>query len=576
MSTTTITTILVCAAIFTLVAASFIDARKAKRSKKKRTAESWGKEPVEKYKNEDLQSIASYFLNLKREHKSGFTIDDITWRDLDMDEIFMRLNSTGSSVGEETLYRLLREPSFEPEVLKARQKLIAFFQNNPADRLKIQTILYNLGKNRLINLTDYFSSREPRRQWKSNLYKFLSTVAVLSPVILFFNTGVGVLLILLSFATNMVVYYSAQSEIGPDLGALNYLVRIVRCTRQLLDANITGLGELNDKLKTCFTKIRKIESKGFFLFFTGGGSLADVLGEYIKIILLKELIDYEYLLDTVSRHREELIEVYDIIGIIDSLISVASYRESVSAYTIPDLVQYSPAHARHLEFEGIYHPLIKNPVQNSLLMHRPVLVTGSNASGKSTLLKTVAVNAIFAQSICTCLAQKYSSCFYTVFTSMALRDNVRDGESYFVAEVRSIKRILDHLNDQVPCLCLIDEVLRGTNTVERIAASSQVLLYLAKSNCLCMAATHDIELTYILEDYYQNVHFQETIVDDRIVFDYMLYDGRAMSSNAIRLLRLMGYDEAIVREAENRAGLFMSQGNWKGILSPECGSKPPS
>jgi DNA mismatch repair ATPase MutS len=199
-----------------------------------------------------------------------------------------------------------------------------------------------------------------------------------------------------------------------------------------------------------------------------------------------------------------------------------------------------------------------------------------DAYGKSTLLKTVAVNAIFAQSICTCLAQKYSSCFYTVFTSMALRDNVRDGESYFVAEVRSIKRILDHLNDQVPCLCLIDEVLRGTNTVERIAASSQVLLYLAKSNCLCMAATHDIELTYILEDYYQNVHFQETIVDDRIVFDYMLYDGRAMSSNAIRLLRLMGYDEAIVREAENRAGLFMSQGNWKGILSPECGSKPPS
>jgi DNA mismatch repair ATPase MutS len=148
---------------------------------------------------------------------------------------------------------------------------------------------------------------------------------------------------------------------------------------------------------------------------------------------------------------------------------------------------------------------------------------------------------------------------------MALRDSLRNGESYFIAEIKSIKRILDYLNEKVPCLCLIDEVLRGTNTVERIAASSQVLLHLAKHKCMCMAATHDVELTHILEKYFQNVHFQERIADNSIVFDYKLYEGRASSRNAIKLLRLMGYDDAIVTEAERRANDFMNRGTWKEI-----------
>ena len=114
----------------------------------------------------------------------------------------------------------------------------------------------------------------------------------------------------------------------------------------------------------------------------------------------------------------------------------------------------------------------------------------------------------------------------------------------------------------MPCLCFIDEVLRGTNTVERIAASSQVLLQLAGQNCICIAATHDIELTFILEKCYRNVHFQEEITGDGIVFDYRLRDGRATSKNAIKLLRLIGYSAAIVEEAEKRADSFVSRGSW--------------
>jgi DNA mismatch repair ATPase MutS len=294
--------------------------------------------------------------------------------------------------------------------------------------------------------------------------------------------------------------------------------------------------------------------------------LVDVVIEYIKIVLLKELIDYEYLCNAVAKHQNELIQAYDAVGILDSLICIASFRESIPSYCEPDLIIHSSYSAKHLEFDEIYHPLIGNPIANSLAIDRSVLVTGSNASGKSTFLKTVAINAILAQAFHTCLARKYSSTMFAVFTSMALRDSMKNGESYFIAEIKSIKRIMDYINSDTPCLCLIDEVLRGTNTIERIAASSQVLLELAGQNCICIAATHDIELTFILEGSYRNVHFQETITDNGILFDYKLRDGRASSRNAIKLLQLMGYSAAIVAEAEKRADGFVNRGSWKEIL----------
>ena len=296
------------------------------------------------------------------------------------------------------------------------------------------------------------------------------------------------------------------------------------------------------------------------------------MAEYVKIILLKELIDYEYLCKAAYEFREELLEVYATIGLIDRLIALASYRESVAFYTVPDVFPLSEDRPKSLEFVDVYHPLVKNPVLNSLSTDRSLLITGSNASGKSTFLKAVAVNAIFAQSIHTCLAREYSASLFAVYTSMAMKDSVRDGESYFIAEIKSLKRILAFLNDRIPCLCFIDEVLRGTNTIERIAASSQVLLHLAGSRSICMAATHDIELTHILEKIYRNLHFQENIEDGRIVFDYRLYEGRATSRNAIKLLRLMGYDESIVHKAENRAAQFATQGSWEAF--PSQGSVP--
>ena len=136
---------------------------------------------------------------------------------------------------------------------------------------------------------------------------------------------------------------------------------------------------------------------------------------------------------------------------------------------------------------------------------------------------------------------------------MALTDNILGEESYFVVEIKSLKRMFDQLEITVPVMLFVDEVLRGTNTKERIAASSQILKELCGQNALCFAATHDIELTDILSETMENYHFSETVEENQVLFDYKLKEGRATSRNAIKLLNAYGFPKSIIESASDMA-----------------------
>ena len=178
-------------------------------------------------------------------------------------------------------------------------------------------------------------------------------------------------------------------------------------------------------------------------------------------------------------------------------------------------------------------------------------------------MKNMAVNAVLAQALNTSLSKKYRGVVCRIMTSMALRDNLAQGESYFVVEVKSLKRILEASMEKEPLLCVIDEVLRGTNTTERIAASESVLSALRRANVLCLAATHDAELTYLLEERYTNYHFEERITEQGISFPYRLERGPARGKNAIALLENMGIEKTIVEQAKRRAAEFEATGVWE-------------
>ena len=149
---------------------------------------------------------------------------------------------------------------------------------------------------------------------------------------------------------------------------------------------------------------------------------------------------------------------------------------------------------------------------------------------------------------------------------MALRDDLDSGESYYIVEIKALKRILDAASAREGrILCFVDEVLRGTNTIERIAASTQILKSLGSSGILCFAATHDIELTELLQDDFDNYHFEEDVRDGDVFFNYRLKEGKATSRNAIKLLELMGYDKDVIKKATDQAERFTQSGIWQEI-----------
>ena len=192
-----------------------------------------------------------------------------------------------------------------------------------------------------------------------------------------------------------------------------------------------------------------------------------------------------------------------------------------------------------------------------------VLLTGSNASGKSTFLITVAVNAILAETINTLAAKSNAMPVCEIYSSMSLKDNLSENDSYYMAEIKSLKRIMDKAGSGRTIICFIDEVLRGTNTIERIAASSQILKELTAENVICFAATHDIELTHILDQSYSNYHFEEEVCGEDVNFNYHLKKGRSVTRNAIRLLKVMEYPDRIVKGAEQQVEEFTNTGKWK-------------
>lgn len=162
-------------------------------------------------------------------------------------------------------------------------------------------------------------------------------------------------------------------------------------------------------------------------------------------------------------------------------------------------------------------------------------------------------------------SKSYRGDFFKVYSSMALKDDLLSKESYYMVESKSLKRIMDAKSEKENIICFIDEILRGTNTIERIAASSRILKFLAKDGYKVIAATHDLELTDILKNYYLNYHFSESILEDEIVFDYKINKGRTKTRNAIKILQILGYDENVIKEANESANDFMESNKWEVI-----------
>lgn len=539
------------------------DNHKRKKMLLKKIQRTYGNVPDRSYEAGDIQKLSGFFL---RKQGSGFVIDDITWNDLDMDRIYMLVNQTMSSPGEEVLYAMLRMPLFSEEEISRREKLICYFAEHPKEREKMQFLLSEVGKTRFGSLSETILALEHAPKVSAGIHWVMLVVLVLcAAVVLPLFPLQGFFLLILLCILNITIYYAGKDRelIDAYLDCFSSLLRMLGCADRMETVDWPEVQEQMEHIRQGKKTFGKLRRRAFIL--TSKDSTGDplqILMDYIRMVLHVDILIYNRILKEVQNKTDTIMSLVENIGELDAAISIASFREVLPLKCRPEFVHYGGG-AVHAEVTDLYHPLIREAVANSIRLEGGTLITGSNASGKSTFLKNIAINAILAQTLVTCTCASYRAPFLKVMTSMALRDDLQGGESYFIVEIKSLKRILDESRKQEPLLCIIDEVLRGTNTIERIAASSRILAELAKDWVLPVAATHDIELSYILERLYQNYHFEEEVREHQVIFNYILQNGRATTRNAIRLLDMLGYDENIVEQARAAAENFERTGVWK-------------
>lgn len=540
---------------------SFFAYKKSEKRFIQKLYKEYGTLPQKEYKPEQFENISHYFLK----HKEGYYVDDITWNDLNMDEIFKQLNNTFSSSGEEYLYHILRTPCLEEEELLKREGIISWFQNHPDKRVSYQFIFSRLGKCGKFSIYDYLDYLDQLGE-RSNFKHYLAIVGILGSILLLFvNIPIGLVALVCILIYNNLSYFKIKNEIDPYITSFAYVFRLLDAVGELVKKRVAILEEEFDELITCHNAMTGFRTGSSLVMsgsrMSGSGNPLEILADFLRMGFHIDLIKFNQMLTEVRKHLPEIDRMISVLGKIEAMIAIGSYRKAMSC-CVPEFTD-----ELFIETNEMYHPLITHPVKNDISTGSSVLITGSNASGKSTFLKTVAISAILAQTIHTCPAASYKASLFRICSSMSLRDDVQGGDSYYMVEIKSLKRILAMATDEGdnPVLCFVDEVLRGTNTVERIAASTEILRSLDKKNCICFAATHDIELTHLLTKNYDNYHFEEDIADNDISFSYKIMCGRATTRNAIRLLGIMGYDKQIIEEAEQMANHFMKTGQWHGL-----------
>jgi DNA mismatch repair ATPase MutS len=235
---------------------------------------------------------------------------------------------------------------------------------------------------------------------------------------------------------------------------------------------------------------------------------------------------------------------FSVLGEMEGLSSLAGLSFDEPKFCFPRLLDEA-----RLDAEGLAHPLISGGrVGNDVTLPGPgtaLLVTGSNMSGKSTLLRSLGVAYALACSGGPVCASRFELGSLRLATSLRIRDSLEEGVSHFYAELHKLKAVLDATEEHLPVLFLLDEILHGTNSRERQIGARWMLAQLLQRGALGALSTHDMELCRLspeLMSHTQLVHLREDVKDKEMVFDYRLRPGPVSEGNALRLMRRIGLD----------------------------------
>lgn len=479
--------------------------------------------------------------------------DHLYAKDLDLfgrGSLFELLSTARTRAGQETLAGWLLAPSL-PSVVRARQAAVAELR----PRLGLREDLALLGEDaRPGEDSQALAAWAQAAPWHVSAFMRITAIAIalLSAVTLILAlAGYGWIPFLIAFISGRAFAYRLRSRVQHVIGAVDETGR-----------NLTLLSELLSRLEQeRFTSPRLRELRGAL----------DVEGTppSRQIARLNRLID---LLDArrnmvfalaavillwpvqcafaIERWRQRSGPAVGrwlaAVGELEALSSLACYSYEHPHDPFPELIEGE----RLFEGEGLGHPLIPEGrnVRTSLsLCDEPcvLIVSGSNMSGKSTLLRTVGINSVMALAGAPVRARRLHLSPLAVAASIHIQDSLQAGASRFYAEIIRLRQIVELTKGTLPVLFLLDEILHGTNSHDRRIGAESLVHGLVKRGAIGLVTTHDLALARIADELAPraaNVHFEDHLEGDRITFDYRLRDGVVERSNALQLMRSIGIE----------------------------------
>jgi hypothetical protein len=471
-------------------------------------------------------------------------------RDLDVlgnGSLFQLLDTTRTMRGEATLASWLMSAVTLPEVLRRREALQSLAKDLDArERLSIA------GLDRELSRID----EEPLLAWSEGPDLFTPPTLILwaarilpfISVTTYFLAREGLIAYwpLWILATGHVALYArTRGQIEKIGGIAEKTEATLTRLLPLLEAAVEGTGatpmlvDVKARLAGAVEATASLRRR-----VTVFQSRANLIVAVISPIVLWDIHAAVFLQAWHHRYGSRTRGWFDALGALEALSALATYAYEHPDDAWPELLE-GPA---RFEATGLGHPLLdaSKCVRNDVTLSGPgtaLLVTGSNMSGKSTLLRSVGLNVVMALTGLPVRAVGLRVSLVQVATSMRVSDSLQEGASFFLAEVRRLRSVVDLAHGSRPVLFLLDEILQGTNSRERSLGARGVIAHLVDAGAFGLVSTHDLSLARLGDQFHERIryaHFSDQVDRDQMTFDYRLKPGVVQSSNALRLMRAMG------------------------------------
>ncbi|MFA7081120.1 MAG: hypothetical protein WC135_00765 [Bacteroidales bacterium] len=471
--------------------------------------------------------------------------------DLDLNDVFYKVDRANSIIGKQYLYNHIISQKVSKKDIDIIEKNVDYLIASEKKKNALEKILQKRESTKLLQLPHLFIGSAFPLDKYIKLYYLLSFSAVLSLILSFFNPSFLLLFIFIAI-TNTAIHYYNKRKLFVFLDSISQLETLYNISLKI-EKTAIKLIEQDDTRESirALSKIRhwlRPMSIGNVNETNANELMAVFLApfELLKGFFLIELIAMHKVLTGIETQKEHISILYKSIGKKDLYLSILKLREQMPYFCKPK----STMDNKTLVCEAVIHPLVEDCIPNSIsLNQQSLIITGSNMSGKTTFLRTIAINNILGNTLNTCFAKKFEVSRMQTLTSIRVKDDLLSSKSFFFEEVSLIKTLIDACSKEERYLFIIDELFKGTNTRERIAASKSILHYLNKTHHIILFSTHDLELIELLDDDFERGYFTESVDKGEISFNYTLNIGKSYDTNAIKILELNNYPQEIIDDA---------------------------